>query len=233
MFCSECGSSTAGAKFCPECGTSVDGSTAAVVNNTQPLAKPQVTTQEQTSGNSNTAIKALGFIAVLIAVGIYFVVKATPHNSDNTSSQDVVSAETTVTEPSETDLAKESISDLTITPIDGRWPTMCQEVMGAGWSCWVDLKVTNNSATAWDGHLTGELVSSSGSRSASSDSSDVSELTGDFWTTLNPSTSMEWVVYFAVGPGQKFTELDILSDGAVAQSIPVCLGSSDELSMGC
>lgn len=233
MFCSECGTNTAGAKFCPECGTSVEGSAPIVAQHIPHQAKPEVTQQVAATSNSNNALKAFGFIVVILVAVIYFAFKIAPHNAASTSTQDVSAGDTTVSEPSAADVAKESVSNLSITQVDGRWPTMCEEVMGAGWSCWVDLKVMNNGNEAWDGHLTGELVSSTGGRSASSDSSDVSELTGDFWVTLNPSTPMEWAVYFAVGPDQKFTSLDILADGEVVQSIPICIGSSYELAQGC
>lgn len=233
MFCAECGSSTVDAKFCPECGTSVNG----ISNKRAQLAPIRGATEAnkeaKTPTNSDSVVKALVFAAILLTVAIVFVLRIIPNIGSNPSSQDAESSNFLDPEASVVEEAKDSISNLSITQIDGRWPTMCQEVMGEGWSCWVDLKVTNNGSTPWSGNLTGELVSGNGTRSASTDSFEISELTGDFDVTLNPNTPMEWAVFFKVAPDQQFVSLDILSNGLVAESIPVCIGSSYESAMGC
>lgn len=235
MFCTECGSSVGGAKFCSECG--------APANPDRPLSRTYTENYEEessetTEGNSN-ALKALGVLLVIAAIVVFSWLRIAPQNadsqaetvSDTTSSE--VSAPVEEAAPSSSQIAKDSVAALGFSEIDGRWPSMCQEVMGSGWSCWVDLRVYNSGAVAWDGDLTAELLAEDGSRSSSSDSEEINELTGTFWGPLNPSTPMEWAVYFKVGPGQKFIRLDVMAGDVIVKTVPICIGSTEDLSMGC
>lgn len=113
------------------------------------------------------------------------------------------------------------------------WGTLCQSVLGSGWYCAVDLSLVNNSQTSWGGYLTAQLVADDGSVSDSSSSPDSPTLMGSFSQNVNPGEKWEWVAHFGVGEGKKFTKVLVLENGKAVASLPICIGSSDALSLGC
>jgi hypothetical protein len=117
-----------------------------------------------------------------------------------------------------------------------QWGTFCQSVLGQGWACVVDLAVVNDSKEPWGASdfLTANLIAEDGSVSASSNAPDNNTLRGTFFETANPGSKWEWSIYFSVGEGQKFTSVEILDAiGNVVAEVPVCIGSTDELALGC
>jgi hypothetical protein len=149
-----------------------------------------------------------------------------------------------VSDPSGITLDPETPSPSSIFPLtievmpadSAQWGTFCQSVLGQGWACVVDLAVVNDSNEPWGSSdfLTANLIAEDGSVSASSNAPDNSTLRPTFFETANPGSKWEWSIYFSVGEGKKFTSIEILDSlDTVVRKIPVCIGSTDELALGC
>jgi len=111
--------------------------------------------------------------------------------------------------------------------------TFCQSILGKGWYCTVEIRVVNNSTTAWNGIMNANLVTSSGVVSEGSISTEVDYLTSTFDSKVNPGQGYRWSTYFEVGPDLRFSSVRIISQDKIVSIIPVCLGSNDSDSMGC
>jgi len=116
---------------------------------------------------------------------------------------------------------------------EGRWGTFCESIIGQGWSCIVDVKLKNTTKAPWDGLLSANIVSDTGASSVASNAPDNSQLLGTFSQTANPGEGWEWAIYFSVGENQKFTSVEVRDGADVVAALPVCIGSSEELSQGC
>ena len=111
--------------------------------------------------------------------------------------------------------------------------TYCQSILGRGWSCTVEIRVVNNSDTAWNGSMNANLVTPSGVVSEGSDSTEVDYLTSTFDSKVNPGQKYRWITYFEVGPDLRFSSVQILSQDKMVSNIPVCIGSNYNDALGC
>jgi hypothetical protein len=114
-----------------------------------------------------------------------------------------------------------------------RWGTLCQPVVGSGWHCVVDISLVNNSQEPWNGFLTANLIAEDGSVSSATNSPDNPDLLGSFSQTANPGNKWEWMAYFPVGEGKRFTKLVVLENNSEVGSFPICIGSTMEDALGC
>lgn len=117
-----------------------------------------------------------------------------------------------------------------------RWGTYCQTVLGQGWVCIVDLRLINQSTVPWgqNDFLTANLVAEDGSISSSSNSIDNETLTGTYMGVINPGDEIQWSVFFSVGENKRFLAIEIIDTiGSTVSRIPICIGSTDELALGC
>jgi hypothetical protein len=220
------------AVYCKWCKNSLGGR--------ELLTSPQGSSSGYVASSSSTQMSKTGRIWLIGIIGSFIVlltVLAFVGNEvgANSVSDSGYSASSNVQgESSSTGQSRElPIQFAQMNENEARWGTLCQYIMSSGWNCVVDLSVINAGKQAWSGTLSATLVATDGSTSIATDSPDNGDLTGFFAQTVNPGDKWEWMVNFEVGENKTFRAMQIIQDGSVVSSVPICLSSSDSKTNGC